>query len=37
VNAALLPPLNGILPKRDGSLLALSIHGALSVPFGEQK
>lgn len=37
LNAQPLPPLNGILPKRDGSLVALGIHGATAVPTGEPK
>lgn len=37
MNPAPLPPLSGILLKRDGSLLALGTHGAMSVPIGDQK
>lgn len=31
INAATLPPLNGVVATADGSLLALGIHGAVSV------
>ncbi|AVR87125.1 WD40/YVTN/BNR-like repeat-containing protein [Thauera aromatica] len=37
VNATPLPSLNGVLPKPDGTLLALGIHGAVSVKPGDQK
>lgn len=37
LNSLPLPPLNGILPKRDGGLVALGIHGATAVPTGEPK
>jgi photosystem II stability/assembly factor-like uncharacterized protein len=34
---AALPPLNGVLAREDGSLLALSIHGALVLPAAGSK
>lgn len=37
LSTAPLPPLNGILPKRDGKLLALGIRGVVSVSTGDQK
>lgn len=32
VHAAAMPPLNGLLPRPDGTALALSLQGALQVP-----
>jgi photosystem II stability/assembly factor-like uncharacterized protein len=37
INSRPLPPLSGILPKRDGKLVALGIHGAMVVPDGDKK
>lgn len=37
INAVPLPPLNGVVAKPDGSLLALSIQGAVSVKSGDLK
>ncbi|ADG18170.1 BNR domain-containing protein [Paraburkholderia atlantica] len=37
LNSAPLPSLTGVLPKRDGSLLTLSVRGILSAPNGGQK
>lgn len=37
LNSSPLPPLTGIFPKRDGSLLALSIQGIVSAPTGGRK
>jgi photosystem II stability/assembly factor-like uncharacterized protein len=37
LSAPPLPPLNGILPKPDGTFLVLGINGAALVPTGEQK
>jgi hypothetical protein len=37
LNQTSLPPLNGVLPQRDGTLLALSIQGAKMVNPGELK
>lgn len=37
VNTVALPPLTSILPNPDGTLLALSVQGAISVATGDQK
>jgi photosystem II stability/assembly factor-like uncharacterized protein len=37
INSRPLPPLSGILPKRDGKLVALGIHGAIVLPEGDLK
>lgn len=37
MNTQPFPPLSGVLPKRDGTLIVLSIHGAAAVPAGEHK
>jgi photosystem II stability/assembly factor-like uncharacterized protein len=37
LRTAALPPLNGVLAREDGSVLALSIHGALVLPAAGSK